>query len=43
MVALCIPVFMTSKNMERRPLAPFRHIPSQYWCKHAKEDDPRLE
>ena len=28
---------------ERRPLAPVAYpIPSQYWCKNAVEDDPRL-
>ncbi|OAO16634.1 hypothetical protein AV274_1631 [Blastocystis sp. ATCC 50177/Nand II] len=43
MVALSIPVFIASANMERRPIPPVRHIPSQYWCKHAKEDDPRLQ
>ena len=22
--------------LQRRPVAPYRHIPSQLWCKHAK-------
>ncbi|KNB46502.1 hypothetical protein JH06_0109 [Blastocystis sp. subtype 4] len=41
--ACCIPVFMASINLERRPIAPTRHILSQKWCKHAKEDDPSLK
>ncbi|CAB9523610.1 Conserved hypothetical protein [Seminavis robusta] len=35
-------VFKISADNERRPVPPRVHIPSQYWCKHAKEDDPRL-
>ncbi|GKY95638.1 hypothetical protein MPSEU_000525000 [Mayamaea pseudoterrestris] len=31
-----------SSDRERRPIPPIRHIPSQYWCKHAAEDDPSL-
>ena len=32
-----------SSENERRYLPPvFPGIPSQYWCKHAIEDDPRL-
>ena len=35
--------FNWSSNNERRPLKPVAYpIPSQYWCKHAAEDDPRL-
>eukprot|EP00042_Codosiga_hollandica_P008408 m.19309 g.19309 ORF g.19309 m.19309 type:complete len:80 (-) comp30886_c0_seq1:96-335(-) len=39
---LAIPVFVYSASHERRPIAPTRHIPSQRWSKHAKEDDPSL-
>eukprot|EP00984_Skeletonema_dohrnii_P029309 scaffold19798_cov142-Skeletonema_dohrnii-CCMP3373.AAC.2 len=35
-------IFKISAEKERRPIAPFKHIPSQRWCKHAKEDDPSL-
>lgn len=35
-------VFKVSAEKERRPIAPYKHIPSQRWCKHAKEDDPSL-
>lgn len=34
-----------SMNNERRIMPPHEAaypIPSQYWCKHAVEDDPRL-
>jgi len=32
-----------SASKERRPIPPtWPGIPSQYWCKHAKDDDPRL-
>ncbi|KAK8817477.1 hypothetical protein WA538_004200, partial [Blastocystis sp. DL] len=43
MVCCCIPVFLTSIKLERRPQPPTRHILSQKWCKHAKEDDPSLQ
>jgi hypothetical protein len=36
----CVPVFVYSSNRERRPMPPAWTIPSQGWCKHAKEDDP---
>jgi hypothetical protein len=35
-------IFQVSAAKERRPIPPFRHIPSQRWCKHAVEDDPSL-
>jgi hypothetical protein len=35
-------LFNISASKERRPIAPYKHIPSQKWCKHAKEDDPSL-
>jgi len=35
-------IFSVSAEKERRPIAPYKHIPSQLWCKHAKEDDPSL-
>ena len=35
-------IFKVSAEKERRPIAPYKHIPSQRWCKHAKEDDPSL-
>jgi len=35
-------LFNISASKERRPIAPYKHIPSQRWCKHAKEDDPSL-
>ena len=35
--------FNWSRKNERRYLAPADYpIPSQYWCTHAVEDDPRL-
>jgi hypothetical protein len=36
-------VFTISAQKERRPVPPFKHIPSQRWCKYAKEDDPSLK
>jgi hypothetical protein len=36
-------IFKVSSEKERRPIAPYKHIPSQSWCKHAKEDDPSLK
>lgn len=39
---LAVGIFRVSAAKERRPLAPHTHIPSQYWCKHAVEDDPSL-
>lgn len=39
---LAIGIFQVSTSRERRPIPPPWHIPSQYWCKHAIEDDPRL-
>ena len=36
----CIWIF--SARNERRPMPPVRHIPSQYWSKHAADDDPSL-
>lgn len=38
----CFGVFQISAERERRPIPPTRHIMSQKWCKHAKEDDPSL-
>jgi hypothetical protein len=38
----CFNLFNISAAKERRPIAPYKHIPSQKWCKHAKEDDPSL-
>ena len=35
-------IFKVSAEKERRPIPPYKHIPSQRWCKHAKEDDPSL-
>lgn len=35
-------LFTVSAARERRPIAPYKKIPSQSWCKHAAEDDPRL-
>jgi len=32
--------FNLSASLERRLCPPCRPIPSQSWCKHAKEDDP---
>ena len=40
--ASCLYLFSVSIEKERRPLPPAWHIPSQKWCKHAKEDDPSL-
>ena len=35
--------FKWSAANERRLLAPVAYpMPSQYWCKHAVDDDPRL-
>mmetsp|Transcript_30639 Transcript_30639/g.45348 ORF Transcript_30639/g.45348 Transcript_30639/m.45348 type:complete len:80 (-) Transcript_30639:317-556(-) len=39
---VCMGIFKVSAEKERRPIAPAWHIPSQRWCKHAKEDDPSL-
>ncbi|CAM9281966.1 unnamed protein product [Choristocarpus tenellus] len=39
----CAGIFKISTDKERRPIAPHFPIPSQRWCKHAKEDDPSLE
>mmetsp|Transcript_6730 Transcript_6730/g.10536 ORF Transcript_6730/g.10536 Transcript_6730/m.10536 type:complete len:80 (-) Transcript_6730:387-626(-) len=36
-------IFKISADKERRPIAPYKHIPSQSWCKHAKDDDPSLK
>lgn len=33
--------FRLSASNERRLCPPNRPIPSQMWCKHAKEDDPK--
>jgi hypothetical protein len=42
-VGVCMAtLFKISAEKERRPIAPYKHIPSQMWCKHAKEDDPSL-
>ena len=35
-------LFRVGCEVERRPVAPYKHIPSQRWCKHAKIDDPSL-
>jgi hypothetical protein len=35
-------LFTVSAQRERRPVAPYKHIPSQMWAKHAKVDDPSL-
>eukprot|EP00429_Kryptoperidinium_foliaceum_P009399 CAMPEP_0176007268 /NCGR_PEP_ID=MMETSP0120_2-20121206/3145_1 /TAXON_ID=160619 /ORGANISM="Kryptoperidinium foliaceum, Strain CCMP 1326" /LENGTH=78 /DNA_ID=CAMNT_0017340023 /DNA_START=84 /DNA_END=320 /DNA_ORIENTATION=- len=35
-------LFSVSAARERRPVAPYKHIPSQMWAKHAKVDDPSL-
>ncbi|CAJ1942250.1 unnamed protein product [Cylindrotheca closterium] len=42
-VCVATMLFSVSAERERRPVAPFRQIPSQSWCKHAKTDDPRLK
>uniref|UniRef100_A0A1X7UGN9 Uncharacterized protein n=1 Tax=Amphimedon queenslandica TaxID=400682 RepID=A0A1X7UGN9_AMPQE len=42
-VLSCIPVAYISAKLERRPVAPYRHIPSQRWCKYAETDDPSLQ
>jgi len=39
---LAAAIFQVSASKERRPVPPMHHIPSQYWCKHALEDDPSL-
>ena len=39
---IAIGLFYVSSSLERRPVAPRTHIPSQAWCKHAVEDDPSL-
>ncbi|KAG5176408.1 hypothetical protein JKP88DRAFT_322411 [Tribonema minus] len=39
---LNLAVFNLSRQLERRPVAPHKHIPSQLWCTHAEEDDPSL-
>jgi hypothetical protein len=31
-------IFKVSTEKERRSIAPYHHIPSQKWCKFAKED-----
>mmetsp|Transcript_30809 Transcript_30809/g.70995 ORF Transcript_30809/g.70995 Transcript_30809/m.70995 type:complete len:80 (-) Transcript_30809:985-1224(-) len=36
-------IFNVSAANERRPIPPYKHIPSQMWCKHAKTDDPSLK
>jgi hypothetical protein len=36
-------LFKVSAEKERRPVPPYKHIPSQYWCKYAKIDDPSLK
>jgi hypothetical protein len=41
--AISVPVFYISAQLERRPVPPYRQIPSQRWCKYAKVDDPRLQ
>lgn len=30
-IAVSIPIFMKSVELEKRPIPPVRHIPSQYW------------
>jgi NADH dehydrogenase (ubiquinone) 1 beta subcomplex subunit 10 len=35
-------VWYISAQLERRPVPPYRFIPSQLWCKYAAVDDPRL-
>ena len=41
-VVLAAAANFSMKN-ERRPLTPMSYpMPSQFWCKHAIEDDPRL-
>jgi len=40
--ASCLFIFSVSIAKERRPMPPAWHIPSQKWCKHAKEGDPSL-
>ncbi|CAB3998802.1 Hypothetical predicted protein [Paramuricea clavata] len=40
--AACVPICWLSWQLERRPVAPYRHIFSQRFAKHAKEDDPSL-
>jgi hypothetical protein len=41
-VAAMACTFTVSIGKERRPIAPAWRIPSQSWCVHAEEDDPRL-
>eukprot|EP00934_Nitzschia_sp_Nitz4_P001107 Nitzschia sp. Nitz4//scaffold78_size91513//52236//52641//NITZ4_004930-RA/size91513-snap-gene-0.123-mRNA-1//1//CDS//3329558133//1107//frame0 len=36
-------MFTVSAQRERRPIPPFKHIPSQMWAKHAAIDDPSLK
>jgi hypothetical protein len=38
-VCVCVCVCV----LQRRPMPPTKHIPSQYWAKYAAVDDPRLE
>mmetsp|Transcript_29158 Transcript_29158/g.53359 ORF Transcript_29158/g.53359 Transcript_29158/m.53359 type:complete len:80 (+) Transcript_29158:98-337(+) len=40
---VCGMIFKVSASKERRPIAPYKHIPSQRWCKYAKIDDPSLK
>ncbi|XP_032230070.1 uncharacterized protein LOC116613693 [Nematostella vectensis] len=40
--AICIPVAYIALQLERRPVPPYRHIPSQRLAKYAKVDDPSL-
>ena len=39
---LCANLFAISAQKERRPMPPYKPIPSQRWAKYAKVDDPSL-
>lgn len=42
--AVLYATFKVSSSLERRHLPPMDYpIPSQYWCKNAVKDDPRLK
>ncbi|KAK9811884.1 hypothetical protein WJX72_011786 [[Myrmecia] bisecta] len=39
-VAVSIPLFLKSAELEQRPIPPTRPIPSQKWCKNFGEANP---
>jgi hypothetical protein len=38
--AIAVPVFFKSAELEQRPVAPTRPIPSQKWCKNFGKPNP---